>query len=104
MTASTVAQFRVHPGKNPAFIALCQELKQVTGKHGVSSRLFQSLLAGPNVGTYAFISEAADLTALAAGMQASEADPAWPSLVQRFYGPDGVCTLLSFGQANEVPL
>jgi hypothetical protein len=104
MPAVVVSQVRVHPGKDPAYIALCQEYKPLAAKHGLSSRLFQALLAGPNAGVYSFVSEAADLATLAAGLQALFADPAWPDLQQRFLGPEGVCTLLSFGQASEVPL
>ena len=104
MPAISVAQWRAHPGKGPEFIALCKEGKQLSTKHGLTTRLFLSVLAGPNVGTHSLVAEAADLATLATDLQNSFADPAWPSLQTRFFGPEGVCTNLSFSQATEVPL
>jgi hypothetical protein len=104
MSAIAITQVRVHPGEGPAYIALCRELKQLAAKHGLALRLYTNLLAGPNAGVYSSVAEAADLTQLAAGLQGFWGDPASADLQQRFFGPDGVCALVSLSQANEIPL
>ena len=104
MTAIAVNQLRPHPGKLAEFIALGKETKQLAAKHGLTVRLFLSVLAGPAVGTYSAVFEAADLAALAAGLQNITADPAYPSLLDRSVGPDGVATQVSLSQATEIPL
>jgi len=104
MAAIVVGQHRVHPGKAQEFIALHKEAKQVFARHGLSLRLFLAVLAGPAVGTYSVVAEAADLGALAAGLQSLIADPDDRSLQDRLFGPDGVATTLSLSQATEIPL
>jgi len=69
MAAISVAQATVRPGKVQEYLAIVKEVKQLGAKHGLSSRLFVSQLAGPAVGTYSFVAEAADLAALATGLQ-----------------------------------
>jgi hypothetical protein len=104
MAAISIAQYKVQPGKGPELVALRTEMKPLLVKHGLSSRLFLSLLAGPNAGTYSAVAEATDLSALATGLQNLFADPAYQSLNARLTGADGVATLVSFGQATEVAL
>ena len=104
MAAIAVSQWKVHPGKAQEFIALIKEVNQVGANHGLTGRLFLSVLAGPNVGTYSHAWEAADLATLATGLQNRAADPAYPSLLDRSVGPDGVATQVSLSQATEIPL
>ena len=104
MAAISVAQATVRPGKVQEYLAIVKEAKQLGAKHGLSSRLFVSQLAGPAVGTYSFVEEAADLAALATGLQKFFADAAWPSLQDRLFGTNGVATSVGFSQATEVPL
>ena len=104
MTAMAVGQMKVHPGKDREYVALMQEWKSLAAKHGLNPRLLVSVFAGPDVGVYTGVYEAADLVTLITGFQALSADPAFQSLRQRLYGPDGVCTLLSFSQATEISL
>jgi hypothetical protein len=99
-----VNQIRPHPGKAQELVAAAKEVKQLNAKYGLTSRLFQSLLAGPNAGTYSFVTEAADLATWAAAFQKVTADPAWPPLLERSFGANGAGTLLSVAQATEVPL
>ena len=104
MPAIAVDQVRVHPGKVREFLALEKKAKRLWAKHGVTTRMFVSVLAGPNVGLYSVVFEAADLATLANALQNLLADPADRDLQQRMYGPDGVCAIVSFGQATEIPL
>jgi len=104
MAAISVSQHRVKPGKTQEFIALAKEVSQLGARHGLTGRLLLSVLAGPNVGLYSFGFEAVDLAALAAGLQHTFADPAWPSLQDRLFGADGVATTVSLSQATEIPL
>jgi len=104
MAAITVVQVRPHPGKAQEYLALVKEVNQLGAKHGLSLRLFLSVLAGPNVGVYSGVFEAADLATLAIGLQNFWADPAFLPLQDRLYGANGVATLLSVSQATEIPL
>lgn len=101
VSAIAVVQYKPHPGKEPDFIGLMKEAQRLTAQHGLSQRLFLSVLAGPNVGMYALVLEATDLATLAAGLQNFLADPARQSLGNRLRD---VSTLVSLGQATEVPL
>jgi hypothetical protein len=104
MAAISVAQYKVQPGKEPELVALRTQMKPLLAKHGLSSRLFGSLLAGQSVGLYSAVAEAADLAALATGLQNLFADPAYQALNARLIGADGVATVVSFSQATEVAL
>ena len=101
MSAIAVVQDRPHPGKAAEFIALMKEAKQMAAKHGLSHRLYLSVLAGPIVGVYSSVLEAADLATLAAGIQSMLADPANTDLGNRVRE---VAALINLSQATEVPL
>jgi hypothetical protein len=104
MTAIVVAQLANHPGKAQELIELCKEAKALGAKYGLRTSMRLLLMAGADAGDYWFVQAAADLTALATGLEKYFADPAWPSLQARLLGADGVCKLVSFRQANEIPL
>jgi hypothetical protein len=104
MTAIAVGSVRTKPGKIPDFRALCVQMGPVAAKHGLRTRLYFSFLAGAEAATHSLVYEAPDLGRLGAGLEALVADSAFAPVNARMFGEDGVATLLSFSQANEVPL
>lgn len=104
MSAIAVGHVRTKPGHLDDFRTLCAELGKIAKKHGLGTRLYFNFLAGSDVNTHAFIYEAADLASLGAGLEAFGADPAFSAVNARMFGENGIATVISFSQANEIPL
>ena len=102
MAAIMVTQYRVNDGKGAEFAAIRQEMTPLIAKHGLSNRVWFGFIAGAAAGTYTSVLEAADLVALAAGVQNMIDDPVWQAVNARLIGPGGVAAVLSITQANEL--
>jgi heme-degrading monooxygenase HmoA len=105
MAIRNVSIFQVHPGRRQEFLKEAAEAKKILERMGVSWRAAETMIGGPNTGSFVVALEFDDMAAFAAFTQKAQADSEWQAFQARLNGMSSPTrTLVSRSLLTDVTL